>query len=65
MNKSKKAKYLRETSRQEAFKGFAGMSKTSLNEAVVAAFLRKASKFPLQQEEIDKFVGEHKEAITE
>ena len=65
MNKSKKAKYLRETSRQEAFKGFAGMSKESLNEAVVAAFFRKATKFPLKQTEIDRFVGEHKEDITE
>ena len=60
MNRSKKAKYLRETSRQEAFKGFAGMSKKSLNEAVVAAFYRKATKFPLQQAEIDKFVSEYK-----
>lgn len=65
MNKSKKAKYLRETSRQAAFKGFAGLSKDSLNEGVVAAFFRKATKFPLQQEEIDNFVGEHKEEITE
>ena len=65
MNKSKRAKYLRETSRQEAFKGFAGMSKGSLNEAVVAAFFRKASKFHLTQEEIDNFIGEHKSEITE
>lgn len=60
MNKSKKAKYLRETSRQEAFKGFAYMSKKSLNEGTLAAFIRKASKFPLQQTEIDNFVEEYK-----
>jgi hypothetical protein len=65
MNKSKKAKQRRETSRQEAFKGFAGLSKASLNEGVVAAFLRKASKFPLKQTEIDKFIGEHKPEVTE
>lgn len=65
MNKSKRAKYLRETSRQEAFKGFAYMSKKSLNEGTLAAFIRKASKFPLQQADIDNFVSEHKEEITE
>lgn len=65
MNKSKKAKQRRETNRKEAFKGFAYMSKKSLNEGTLAAFIRKASKFPLAQEEIDNFVGDHKQEITE
>jgi hypothetical protein len=65
MNKSKKAKQRRETSRPEAFKGFAYMSKKSLNEGTLAAFLRKATKFPLQQAEIDKFVSDHKPEVTE
>ena len=43
MNKSKRAKYLRETSGQEAFKGFA-------YNMTLAAFIKKASKFPLEQE---------------
>ena len=41
------------------------MSKKSLNEGTLAAFLRKATKFPLQQEEIDKFVSEYKSEVTE
>lgn len=65
MNKSKRAKYLRETSRQEAFKGFAYMSKKSLNEGTLTAFIRKASKFPLQQAEINKFVSENKSETKE
>ena len=60
MNKSKKAKFLRETSREEAFKGFAYLHPKSLNESTLAAFIRKAKKFPLKQEEIDKFIEEHK-----
>lgn len=65
MNKSKKAKQRRKTSRKEAFKGFAYMSKKSLNGGTLAAFLRKATKFPLQQAEIDKFVSEYKSEVTE
>jgi hypothetical protein len=65
MNRSKKAKFLRETSREEAFKGFAYLHPKSLNESTLAAFIRKATKFPLQQEEIDKFVSEHKPEVTE
>lgn len=65
MNRSKKAKFLRETSREEAFKGFAYLHPKSLNEGTLAAFIRKARKFPLKQEEIDNFVGKHKEEIKE
>ena len=56
MNKSKKAKFLRETSREEAFKGFAYLHPKSLNESTLAAFIRKAKKFPLKQEEINKYI---------
>ena len=54
MNKQKKAKFLRETSRQEAFKGFAYTHPKTLTEGTIAAFIRKASKFPLQQEEYEQ-----------
>lgn len=52
MNRSKKAKFLRETSRQEAFKGFAYTHPKTLNEGTIAAFIRKASKFPLSLDEL-------------
>ena len=56
INKSKKAKYIREVSRETAFKGFSLFSKNTLNETTIASFIRKSSKFPLNKEEVSNYL---------